>query len=189
MENKTKRLTGLAKIVAGAGLAGLMAILPASQVSCTNTKVEQSATYNFAQELKRENPEKFEKFYENNGKTYYDSSLKFGNGLIIGKFPESGKGRFIDVSKDGRINAGYWGDNNKVVAFLYEPKNDEIIISEGNKIVYFKKTNSVWEKGVYAGNIPEGIKFEDISFEKSKAPEGEAEKWIKLAKELAKRYK
>ncbi|MBM3234067.1 hypothetical protein FJZ19_03145 [Candidatus Pacearchaeota archaeon] len=197
MKTRKNVLKGLARIVAGAGLGGLMAILPASQISCTNSRApvvykeykEQEAAYNFGQELKRENPKAFKKSYGNDSIIYHDSSLKFGNDSLIRGFPESGKGRFVDISKDGRINAGYWGDKEKVVAFSYEPEKQEIIIAEGNTLTYLKKGDAGWEKRTYSGSVPEGMKFEDIPFRNlGKADKNEVQKWLDLVREISGKF-
>jgi len=197
MEKRNKD-RGLASKLA-MGLAGLMAILPASQVSCTNTRTPitegyncESRAYNALKSIASENPQKFEKFLYRNEVMYHDSSLKLSHDLFIPGLPESGKGRYIRINADGNINIGYIDVNNirsneSVYLFYNKAKGELVVGCNVNKFVRYSDINGICRKGVYSGDI-EGMKTDGIPFKDiGKADKNEVKRWLNLVKTIATR--
>lgn len=196
MKNQHTRrdvLKGLAGIVGTAGLGGLMAILPASQVSCTNTRqaVEsyegRSGAYEAIQKIANENPKTFEKSLSGStGVIYHDSSLKVGRGIIVQGVIESGKGRYVTINADGDIDIGYIG--NESFSMSYNKAKGELVIYDGKKFIQYSDIKGRCRKGVYSGSI-EGMKTDGIPFKDiGEASKKEVNIWIDLVEDIPEKF-
>jgi len=199
IQRKEKTVGKLARLVAGAGLAGLLGILPISS-GCMPIRESQKQVYAPEEQriyknleiLLKSDPAEFEKEEEevgswHNPKIYCEKGVKL-NYLFSRESPGKGRGRYVISCSEGII-AGYLdeADKRKGYYFGWDSKEKTVLLADSGTAtaVKYQLIEKGWTKSTAQfGKGNDITSEEDINQNEHAVTDEEAMRFVKLGEKL-----
>lgn len=188
MERKT-----IKRLVAGAGLAGLVGILPISLEGCMPAREsqrqvyapEEQRVYNDLKTFLKSNPVEFEQEDLANSRRYHEKGVKL-NYLFSPKSPGEGRGRYV-ISRPEVIVAGYINEDKGKYCFGYNPGKKTIVLVCSETAFKYTFDKGRWIKSTAPfGKGEDIISEEDVNQNEHTVPDEEAMRFVEFGEKLRK---